>query len=674
MKRHLLAATALLALCGISPILTAAPTPAVANTEANASVITQPKETTWLGCRRIHMKVAGHNAWMTRPKQAAPGNPWLWRARFPGYHNEPDAELLKRGFAIAYVDTADLFGGPEAMRIWDIFYKHLTSAYQLNPRAALYGVSRGGLFIYGFATRWPERVATVYGDTPVMNFASWPSGHNGQGQYSAPHWTMLKKCYGFASDEEAFDSDRMPLRRADILAQAHLPLLHIVGPTDKIVPPDFNTSPFAESFRNLGGEMQIIISGGPFPPAMKGHHFPLKKNEITAAADFIEQNTPLPDLAPEVMKPWIDSPETLKPALERIAQKKEARVLYLGGSITQNPGWQNMTSASLARRYPKVKFTFSNIGIASLDSRSHAFRWRTHSQGAAPDLIFFEAAVNDAQNIGTTPEGEATIRKAYEGTIRALRTAYPKAGLVLLHFVQPSFLPDLKQGKLPRITQIHEAIGKHYSLPQIYLNREVSDRLEAGQFTWQKDFKNLHPSPFGQRLYYNAVRRLLNAALDAPNGRELTLPAPLTKDCWDTATYIPGANAYNLTQTEKVANWISPVEPRRFYSHCPALVAKGNGASFSMDFNGPLMGLYVIAGPRSAPVEWSVDGSEWKILKTSTPWSKHIAMPWPYILTESLSKGKHTAKFRVKTDGNHDTLVLYALMALDGNTKESRSL
>ena len=616
------------------------------------------EEVRWQGYRRVTFTFMGHAAWVTFPKAAAPGNPWMWRARFPGYHDEIDLGLLQRGYHTVHVNTADMYGSPKAMAIWDALYRHVTQTYGLNPRTVLYGCSRGGLFIYAFANRWPERVAVIYGDTPVMDFTTWPEGKDGRGTRSENDWTRLKQIYGFDSDSEAEAWRGTGLYCAERLAKANLPIWHTIGPEDKIVPPKNNTEPFAERFRAAGGEMVVHANKGPY--ALGGHHFPL--DAVKPTVDFIEANTPLPDLPVETMATWSRDVAALRPALDRLATLKEARVVYLGGSITQNPGWQNLVSESLRRRYPNVSFTFVNAGIASLGSLSHAFRWREHAGQGPIDLLFFEAAVNDLHNAQTAEETE----RAYEGVIRGVLQDNPKAGIVCLHFAEPRHTADYKAGREPAVVARQAAIAAHYRVAQVNLAKEVADRLAAGQFDWGRDFRDLHPAPFGQRLYYNAIRRLLDAAADAlaPTVSP-TLPAPLRADCWDNARFIPGAQATDLHQAEAIANWRPdpPKETRLRFTDCPVLRLKGEGASCTFTARGSTFGAYLICGPQTAILEWSVDGGPWQSRDAFTPWSGHIYMPWPYILVTGLPEGNHTIRLRLKPNGSRDALLLYALMA-----------
>ena len=70
------------------------------------------------------------------------------------------------------------------------------------------------------------------------------------------------------------------------------------------------------------------------------------------------------------------------------------------------------------------------------------------------------------------------------------------------------------------------------SIPDSKLAREVTERIHAGEFTWAKDFRDLHPSPFGHELYAKSVQRLFDAAWKPgssvnPSPAPYPLPAPL---------------------------------------------------------------------------------------------------------------------------------------------------
>ncbi|MEO1982462.1 MAG: alpha/beta hydrolase, partial [Fuerstiella sp.] len=167
------------------------------------------KKSEWHGFDRLHFTIAERAAYVVVPKEAAQGNPWVWRARFPDYHFEMDVELLNHGFHIAYVDVGGMFGNSRAMNIGDQFYSFMTKERGLAARPALEGVSRGGLFVYNWTARHPEHVAGIYCDTPVLDFKSWPAG-KGRGIGSAGAWQQCLAAYAL-TEEQALSFSNNPI-------------------------------------------------------------------------------------------------------------------------------------------------------------------------------------------------------------------------------------------------------------------------------------------------------------------------------------------------------------------------------------------------------------------------------------------------------------------------------
>jgi sialidase-1 len=228
------------------------------------------KESQWKTFRRLHFKIDGKEAWVTVPKKALPGNPWIWRARFPGFHAEMDESLLGEGFHVGYVDVAGLFGSPRAIQRADRFYKFATEKIGLAKTVALEGVSRGGLLVYNWAAKHPGRVACIYCDTPVCDFKSWPGGQ-GTGIGHGPSWKQCAAAYEL--DEEAMLAYRKnPVDHAAVFAKAKIPLMTIVSMNDRVVPPSENTFVLQERLNALGHKIEIIrVPEG--TQKSNGHHF-----------------------------------------------------------------------------------------------------------------------------------------------------------------------------------------------------------------------------------------------------------------------------------------------------------------------------------------------------------------------------------------------------------------
>lgn len=240
----------------------------------------------WKGFQRINFQFEGRQAHLTLPEKPLPGNPWVWRARFPDYHAEIDSLLLVNGFHIAYVNTDNQFGSPNAVRVWNDFYGYLVSKYRLKSKVTLHGHSRGGLFVYNWAKQNAEKIACIYVDAVVCDFKSWPGGL-GDSQGSEKDWKTLMAEYGFKTEAEAKAYKNNPIDNLERLAQANVPILHTISLNDKVVPPEENTLVLVNNYIRLGGTATVLPCRSGVQKS-KGHHYQIDAPEMVV--DFILKN------------------------------------------------------------------------------------------------------------------------------------------------------------------------------------------------------------------------------------------------------------------------------------------------------------------------------------------------------------------------------------------------
>jgi pimeloyl-ACP methyl ester carboxylesterase len=220
------------------------------------------------GFEKYEFKLDGHRCILVKPGAAARGKPWIWRARFFGHQPQADIALLKKGFHVAYIEVGGLFGNPTAVERWNLFYSYLTREHGLAGKVALEGMSRGGLIIYNWARANPEKVSCIYGDAPVCDFRSWPgdlyrNGENRKKPRGA--WAACLKAYGL-SEEQAKTYKGNPVDNLGPLAKAGIPILHVCGGADKVVPVAENTAVLEKRYKKLGGSIRVILKKG------VGHH------------------------------------------------------------------------------------------------------------------------------------------------------------------------------------------------------------------------------------------------------------------------------------------------------------------------------------------------------------------------------------------------------------------
>ena len=172
--------------------------------------------------------------------------------------------FLKKGWHLTYSDAGNLFGSPQAVALWDDFYAKMTSEHGLAKKVALEGMSRGGLIIYNWAKKNPDKTLCIYADAPVLHFESWPGG-KGKGKGSAGTWKKCLQAYGL-TENEAKTFRGLPLYGLEGLANRKVPLLHVVGQADTVVPVEENTDLLEKTYGFLGGSIKVIRKEG------VGHH------------------------------------------------------------------------------------------------------------------------------------------------------------------------------------------------------------------------------------------------------------------------------------------------------------------------------------------------------------------------------------------------------------------
>lgn len=601
--------------------------------------------TSWKGFDKIDFHFENTTAYYIRPVQPLSGNPWVWRAHFPNFHAEMDSLLVARGFHLAYVNTNDLFGHPEAMLVWDKFYNYLTNKKDFAPKVALEAISRGGLYAYGWAKRNPDKVTCIYAEAPVCDPRSWPGG-KGKGQGSPKDWERWLELNDL-TETTARDFTDIPLNGLEGMAAFKIPVLHVLSLQDKIVPPEENTFPLIEKYLRLGGPAAVYpMSRG--EQTLEGHHFVIE--HLDRWADFVQQHS-VPVEKPLSRAGYITVNHGLGGAFAKFKNEKVGTVAFVGGSITYLPGWRNKVERYLQERFPDTKFTFIASGISSLGSTPHAFRFgRDVLAQGTPDLLFVESAVNDRTN-GFSEKAQI---RALEGILQQAYAANPAMNVVLMAFADPAQFADYDAGKPPVEVEVHRKVAAHYGAAFINLSQEVYDRVKAGEFTWKYDFKDLHPSPYGQEVYFQTIKYLFQNSLSKTETPPAKLPVPLDKVSYSKASYRAIDEAKSLQGFTIDPSWKPkpPKSTREGFVNVPMLVGEKAGDSFEFTFEGKAVGIALISGPDAGVITYQIDGKKARTLDTFTQWSPSLHLPWYLVLGDELKSGKHTLKLTIADTKN----------------------
>jgi alpha-beta hydrolase superfamily lysophospholipase len=202
--------------------------------------------------------VKGCTAFLILPGQVAAGRktPWVWYAPtlpgLPGLEEKWMFEkFLKAGIAVAGIDVGESHGSPAGRALFSDLHQELTRKRGLAKKACLLVRSRGGLMLYNWAVEHPSSVACVAGIYPVCNLDTYPGLKN------------ASAAYGMTEEQfKAKMAEHNPIDRIEPLAKAHVPIYHIHGDSDTVVPLEKNSGELAQRYGRLGGVMTLNVVKG----------------------------------------------------------------------------------------------------------------------------------------------------------------------------------------------------------------------------------------------------------------------------------------------------------------------------------------------------------------------------------------------------------------------------
>jgi sialidase-1 len=344
------------------------------------------------------------------------------------------------------------------------------------------------------------------------------------------------------------------------------------------------------------------------------------------------------------------------PNFSRIVHNnKKATVAFLGGSITYNPGWREKVCTYLEERFPETDFHFIAAGIPSLGSLPHVFRLQKDVLDSGKiDLLFVEAAVNDRVN-GTD---SLTQVRDLDGIIRHVKKVNPLTDIVMMEFADPDKNKDYSKGIVPVEIKNHELVAAYYNLSSINLAKEVYDKLQNNEFSWSDDFKDLHPAPFGQEIYFETIKSLVQTCLNQTEIHHKSsvkpLPEPLNKASFINGSYYNITNAKLDDNFTIIKNWAPDdhLSTREGFVHIPLISGVKPGASLSLPFKGSAIGIAILSGADAGMITYSIDNGPSKTIDLYTEWSSFLHLPWYILLNSNLPNKGHILKLTIADHKN----------------------
>jgi|GEM_PF-2228741 len=317
----------------------------------------------------------------------------------------------------------------------------------------------------------------------------------------------------------------------------------------------------------------------------------------------------------------------------RLNSGQSVTIAYIGGSVTEMPGWRSNVTAWFNSKYPG-KITEINAGWSGTGSLIGAMRLARDVLAHDPDLIFIEFAINDL------PEDPIDfVRRNCEGMVRQAWQQDPYIDICFIETISFYIESPYLSGYYPTTVQGHYDVCDFYGISSVNVGWALYEVVLGGT-PWTSLTINgdrVHPNEAGSLLYSNAV----TSYLEAERTRGGT---------WQAHTV--GAALTTLPVTSStITNWVtvSPL-PSGWSAHYNefglANFVQSNtpGSQISIPFIGPSAAVKCLVSGDSGDVQYSVDGSAFAPANITVNGYTYL---WAFPVAKNLANSSHTLTVRV---------------------------
>ncbi len=218
----------------------------------------------WYGYRRHNFALDGSKGFIVEPPHPAAGLPWSWCLQWADSFvpRTPALKLLDRGFHHVFFDVFSTYMNANGVKKLEKFY-HLLQSIGFHKKAALFGMSYGGLFSLRWAAEHPETVGVIWLDAPVCTLA-----FRAERNESNTSPEFLKNCqqeakkhfaaYHVADAGGLAQHPLNPINNVLPIAKAQIPILAIRSGQDRSVLPESNIDVLEKRLLEAGGKIQVV--------------------------------------------------------------------------------------------------------------------------------------------------------------------------------------------------------------------------------------------------------------------------------------------------------------------------------------------------------------------------------------------------------------------------------
>jgi len=232
----------------------------------------------WHGFRLVKTQLDGRNVQIVLPNVNPNGKLAIKTEYFDAFPNTQIA-LLEKGYHLAYIENKTRWFAPGDEDAKAKLVEYMAKNYGTQKKAALIGMSCGGLQAIYFASKYPQYAAAIHLDAPVVNYLSCPAGVGKAGN------EMMEEFIGATgmtlNDLTVYRNH--PLDNIHYLVENKIPVILVAGDSDGTVPYDENGIFVKEAYEKAGLPIKVIVKPG-------CDHHPHGLEDPTEIVEFIEAN------------------------------------------------------------------------------------------------------------------------------------------------------------------------------------------------------------------------------------------------------------------------------------------------------------------------------------------------------------------------------------------------
>lgn len=222
-------------------------------------------ENLWHGFRCERFEFDGKDAIVVFPNKVEPEKNWLLKTEYWDAFPQPEIEMLKKGFHLAFVGNDSRFATEVDCTRKARFVEYISSQFGIRDKCIPVGYSCGGAHAVNFAGMYPNLVCCLYLDAPVLNFCDYPGRLNDAGCERVWNEEFVA-AYPGVTRASLLMFENHPLNKIETLKKHKIPIVMLYGTQDSTVDYNKNGKLLELEYENSPGLLTVI------PRFLQGHH------------------------------------------------------------------------------------------------------------------------------------------------------------------------------------------------------------------------------------------------------------------------------------------------------------------------------------------------------------------------------------------------------------------